>query len=93
MLQNRALFPNFDTSATTVANARARLNALGYSGSNLQQALQAFQRANGLSVNGRLTDASAQAITSQYQALNYSNSTRMTQYPGSALSIGSRDAR
>ena len=93
VLQNRALFPNFDTAATTVANARARLNALGYSGSNLQQALQAFQRANGLSVNGRLTDASAQAITSQYQALNYSNSTRMTQYPGSALSIGSRDAR
>ena len=93
VLQNRALFPSFDTAATTVANARARLNALGYSGSNLQQALQAFQRANGLSVNGRLTDASAQAITSQYQALNYSNSTRMTQYPGSALSIGSRDAR
>ena len=93
VLQNRAAFPQLDTAATTVANARARLDALGYSGSNLQQALRAFQQANGLSVTGRLTDESARAITSQYQSLNYASATRMTQYPGTALSIGSRDAR
>ena len=93
ILQNAALFPGFDTAETTVANARARLNALGYSGSNLQQALQSFQRARGFSPSGRLTDESARAITESYQRLNYSNSTRMTQYPGTALSIGSRDAR
>ncbi|MBR6414446.1 MAG: peptidoglycan-binding protein [Oscillospiraceae bacterium] len=93
VLQNRAAFPQLDTSATTVANARARLEALGYSGSNLQQALRAFQRANGFAVTGRLTDESARAITSQYQGLNYANATRMTQYPGTPLSVGSRDAR
>ena len=93
VLQNRAAFPQLDTSATTVANARARLEALGYSGSNLQQALRAFQRANGFAVTGRLTDESARAITSQSQGLNYANATRMTQYPGTPLSVGSRDAR
>lgn len=93
VLQNRAAFPQFDSAATTVANARRRLEALGFSGTNLQQALRAFQKANGLAVTGRLSDETAQAITRQYQALNYSSSTRMTQYPGTELSIGSRDAR
>ena len=93
MLQNRAAFPQLDTSATTVANARARLEALGYSGSNLQQALRAFQQASGFAVTGRLTDESARAITTRYQALTYANATRMTQYPGTPLSVGSRDAR
>ncbi|MBQ6160377.1 MAG: peptidoglycan-binding protein [Oscillospiraceae bacterium] len=93
VLQNRAAFPQLDTAATTVANARARLEALGYSGTNLQQALRAFQQANGLPVNGRLTDDTAQAVTKQFRSLNYSNSTRMTQYPGTPLSVGSRDAR
>jgi peptidoglycan hydrolase-like protein with peptidoglycan-binding domain len=93
VLQNRAAFPQLDTAATTVANARARLEALGYSGANLQQALRAFQQANGLPVNGRLTDDTAQAVTKQFRSLNYSNSTRMTQYPGTPLSVGSRDAR
>ena len=39
------------------------------------------------------TGESARAITQAYQALGYRNSTRMTQYPGAPLSIGSRDAR
>ena len=91
VLENRAAFPQFDTTETTVVNARRRLTALGYSGANLQEALRAFQRANGLSVTGRLTDETARAITHQYQAQGYSTSTRMTQYPGRELSIGSRD--
>ena len=93
VLDNRAAFPQFDTADTTVVNARQRLAALGYTGSNLQEALRAFQRANGLSVTGRLNDATARAITRQYQARGYSSSTRMTQYPGTELSIGSRDAQ
>ena len=91
VLQNRALFPQDDTGATTVANARSRLEALGYTGSNLQQALRAFQKANGLAVTGRLTDDTAQAITRQYQAKGYGTATQMTQYPGTPLSVGSRD--
>lgn len=93
VLDNRAAFPQFDTADTTVVNARQRLAALGYTGSNLQEALRAFQRANGLSVTGRLNDATARAITHQYQARGYSTSTRMTQYPGTPLAVGSRDAQ
>ena len=93
VLENRAAFPQFDTSDTTVVNARQRLATLGYTGSNLQEALRAFQRANGLAVTGRLNDATASAITRQYQARGYSTSTRMTQYPGTELSVGSRDSR
>ena len=91
VLQNRAVFPTFDTAATTVANARTRLAALGYAGSNLQQSIRAFQQANGLPVTGRLTDETARAITRQYQAAGYSTTTQMTQYPGTPLGIGSRD--
>ena len=93
VLQNRSLFPQDDAGATTVANARNRLAALGYTGSNLQQALRAFQKANGLAVTGRLTDDTAKAITRQYQAAGYASATQMTQYPGTELSIGSRDSR
>lgn len=93
VLDNRAAFPQFDTADTTVVNARQRLAALGYTGSNLQEALRAFQRSNGLSVTGRLNDATARAITRQYQARGYSTSTRMTQYPGTPLAVGSRDAQ
>ena len=93
VLQNRAAFPPFDSAATTVANARRRLEALGYTGQNLQQALRAFQRARGLPVSGRLTEESAKAITAAWQALDYSTAARMTQYPGTELRIGSRDAR
>lgn len=93
VLQNRAAFPQLSGGETNVANARQRLEALGYSGSNLQQALRAFQRAKGLPATGRLGEDSARAITQAYQALGYRNSTRMTQYPGAPLSIGSRDAR
>ena len=93
VLDDPVRFPQLNTAATTVANARSRLEALGYSASNLQQALQAFQRANGLARTGRLTNDTARAITQQYQNLTYSTSTRMTQYPGYPLSGGSRDAR
>lgn len=93
VLQNRAAFPRFDSAATTVANARQRLEDLGYTGQNLQQALRAYQRARGLPVNGRLTEESARAITAAWQALDYSRAARMTQYPGTPLSQGSRDAR
>ena len=93
VLQNGAVFPRFESAATTVANARARLEALGYSASNLRQALQSFQRAHGLPVTGRLTDDTARAVTQRFRALDYSTSTRMTQYPGRELTIGSRDAR
>ena len=93
VLQNQSLFPQDDAGATTVANARNRLEALGYTGSNLQQALRAFQKANGLAVTGRLTDDTAKAITRQYQAAGYASATQMTQYPGTELSIGSRDSR
>ena len=92
VLQNRAAFPDLDSGATTVANARGRLEALGFSGSNLQQAIRAFQRANGLAVTGRLSDDTARAITRQYEALGYSRSSRMTQYPGTPLTVGSRDS-
>ena len=93
VLQNRSLFPGVDASATTAANAKARLEALGYKGSTLQQALRRFQQANGLPVTGRLGDDTARTLSLQFQALQYSNSTRMTQYPGTPLAIGSRDAR
>ncbi len=93
VLQNRSLFPAIDTSATTSANAKARLEALGYAGSTLQQALRRFQQANGLPVTGRLTEDSARTLTLQYRALQYASATRMTQYPGTPLSIGSRDQR
>ena len=93
VLQNRAVFPQLDSAATTVANAGARLAALGYSGTNLQQSIRAFQRANGLAVTGRLGDDTARAITRQYQNLSYSRAARMTQYPGTPLSVGARAAR
>ena len=93
VLQNRALFPAIDASATTSANAKARLEALGYGGSSLQQALRRFQQANSLPVTGRLSDETARTLTLQYRAWQYSAATRMTQYPGTPLSIGSRDAR
>ena len=93
VLQNRALFPAIDASATTSANAKARLEALGYGGSSLQQALRRFQQANGLPVTGRLSDETARTLTLQYRAWQYASATTMTQYPGTPLSIGSRDAR
>ncbi len=93
VLQNRSLFPAVDASATTSANAKSRLEALGYAGSTLQQAIRRFQQANSLSVTGRLSDETARAITLQYRALQYSAATRMTQYPGTPLTVGSRDGR
>ncbi len=93
VLGNQAAFPRFSSSPTTAVNARQRLEALGYSGSSLQQALRSFQSANGLAVSGRLTEESARAITQRYQTLDFSTATRMTQYPGAPLSVGSRDAR
>ena len=93
VLENRALFPSIDTSPTNATNARARLEALGYRSGGLQQALRAFQQLNGLPVTGRLTEETARAVTLQYRALQYSRSGRMTQYPGTPLAIGSRDAR
>ncbi len=92
ILQSAALFPmQTAVPATNPGNAGRRLRALGYSGNSLQQQLLTFQRANGLPVNGRLNTETAGAITAQYQALQYADSTRMTQYPGSPLSVGSRD--
>ena len=93
VLQDQARFPELQTEATTVANARSRLEALGYGGSSLQQELLAFQRAAGLSRTGRLTAETAAKITEQYRGLSYSTSTRMTQYPGYPLTQGSRDVR
>ncbi len=93
VLQNQAAFPQLNTAATTVVNARARLEALGYRGQNLQAELQAFQRANGLRPSGRLGTDTAARITEQFRQLSYATSTRMTQYPGSPLAEGSRDVR
>ena len=92
VLQNQAVFPTLSGSATTAANARQRLEALGYSGVNLRQELLAFQRANSLPQTGRLTTQTADAVTRQYQARGYETSTRLTQYPGYPLSAGSRDS-
>ena len=92
VLQNRAVFPALSGSATTAANVRQRLEALGYSGANLRQELLAFQRANGLQQTGRLSAQTAEAVTRQYRAAGYDTSTRMTQYPGYPLSAGSRDS-
>ena len=92
VLENRTLFPDIDTTPTNSSNARARLDGLGYRSGNLQQALRAFQQLNGLPVTGRLTDDTARAITLQYRAQQYSRSSRMTQYPGTPLTLGSRDA-
>lgn len=92
VLQAAALFPQQTAvPATTAANARVRLHALGYSGSSPQQELSAFQRANGLPVSGRLTTETAAAVTAQFQALQYANTPRLTQYPGNALSPGMKD--
>ena len=88
----QALSPASGT-ATTAVNVRERLSRLGYSSGTLQQAVSAFQSANGLPRTGRLTQQTAEAITSRYQALNYETATQMTQYPGYPLSVGSRDVR
>ena len=88
----RALSPAAGT-ATNAINARERLTRLGYSSGTLQQAISAFQAANGLPRTGRLTAQTAEAITGQYQALSYETATQMTQYPGYPLSVGSRDVR
>ena len=81
-----------DAGPTTALNVRARLEALGYSGPNLQQELISFQAANGLPRSGRLTEVTAARITSQYEALRYSQTAGVTQYPGYALKTGSTDA-
>ena len=92
ILESAALFPiQAGTGATTVANVRARLHALDYRGETLQQELTAFQRNNRLSVTGRLNNATAAAISAQYRSLQYADTSRMTQYPGRTLSVGSRD--
>lgn len=92
VLESAVLFPGIRTSGpTNVSNARERLRALGYRGASLQQELQAFQRENGLSVTGRLGTETAAQITRQYQALQYADTSRMTQFPGFELSVGSRD--
>ena len=91
VLQNSAAFPSFSSAATTAANARSRLEALGYGGRTLNQELLSFQRANGLPATGRLSPETAARITQQFRASDFSSSTRMTQYPGYPLSAGSRD--
>ena len=92
VLESAVLFPSLAAAtATNMSNARARLNALGFSANNLQQQVAAFQRANNFNVNGRLNTDTAAAITAQYQALQFADTSRMTQYPGFALSVGSRD--
>lgn len=92
VLQSAVLFPPLQAAgATNVSNARSRLHALGYRGNNLQQEVAAFQRANGLPVSGRLTTETSAAITAQYQSLQYADTSRMTQFPGFDLSVGSRD--
>ena len=93
VLQNTAAFPDLASGGTTASNVRSRLEALGYSAQTLNQELLAFQAANGLPRNGRLTNDTAERITQQFQGLTYGTSTRMTQYPGYPLSSGSRDVR
>lgn len=93
VLQNGALFPQLEAGPTTYANAARRLSALGFSGSTLRAQILAFQRANGISQTGQLGPITTAAITRQYEALSFANSSRMTQYPGAPLSEGSRDAR
>lgn len=93
VLQSALLFPPLPAAgATNVSNARERLHRLGYRGNSLTQEIVAFQRANRLALNGRLTTETAAAITAQVQSLQLAESSRMTQYPGYALSVGSRDA-
>ena len=92
ILQSAVLFPTLEAAtATNASNARTRLHALGYRGANLQQEVAAFQRANGLTVNGRLTTETGAAVTAQYQSLQYADTSRMTQYPGTPLTPGTRD--
>ena len=91
VLQNRALFPQPQAGPTTAANARQRLQALGFRGSSLRQELLAFQQANGIPQTGQLGPLTADAIARQYGALGYSETSRMTQFPGTPLSAGSRD--
>ena len=91
VLQNLALFPQPQAGPTTAANARQRLQALGFRGSSLRQELLAFQQANGIPQTGQLGPLTADAIARQYGALGYSETSRMTQFPGTPLSAGSRD--
>ena len=91
VLQNRALFPQPQAGPTTAANARQRLQALGFRGSSLRQELLAFQQANGIPQTGQLGPLTADAIARQYGALGYSETSRMTQFPGTPLSAGGRD--
>lgn len=92
VLESAVLFPALSTTGpTNVSNVRARLRALGYRGATLQQELQSFQRDNGFPASGRLNPDTAKAITAQYQTLQYESASRMTQYPGRTLSVGSTD--
>lgn len=91
VLQNQALFPQPQAGPTTAANARQRLQALGFRGSSLRQELLAFQQANRIPQTGQLGPLTADAIARQYAALGYSETSRMTQFPGTPLSAGSRD--
>lgn len=91
VLQNQALFPQTQAGPTTAANARQRLQALGFRGSSLRQELLAFQQANGIPQTGQLGPLTANAIARQYAAIGFSETSRMTQFPGTPLSAGSRD--
>ena len=93
VLQNGAIFPQPDVPATTSANASRRLSALGFGGATLRAQLLAFQQANGIQTTGQLGPITTAAITRQYAALSGAANARMTQFPGTTLSEGRRDAR
>ena len=91
VLSDPALFPSARSGQTVPSNVRARLTALGYTGGTLSQALRRFQADQGLAQSGQLTAQTAQAVTAAFEALDFAATTRMTQYPGTPLSMGSRD--
>ena len=91
VLSDPELFPSARSGQTVPSNVRARLTALGYTGGTLSQALRRFQADQGLAQSGQLTAQTAQAVTAAFEALDFAATTRMTQYPGTPLSMGSRD--
>ena len=70
-----------------------RLQVTGRLGIPTQQAVRKFQNACGLSGNGRVNDATKEALADTIDALRFETTSRFTQFPGFDLRMGSKDIR
>lgn len=108
VLSRGELFP-FDGEAAPAGTARElqqqlnrvagtmpglpRLQVTGRLGIPTQQAVRKFQNASGLPGNGRVNDATKEALADTIDALRFETTSRFTQFPGFDLRIGSKDFR